>query len=58
MNVKSLFGAVYRRVALINTTQLCLLLCGAAFLFVAVRIQERPYQRFVPFQPTVRISLR
>lgn len=48
MNVKSLFGAVYQRVAFINTTQLCLLFCGAACIFVALQAQKRPYQRFVP----------
>jgi hypothetical protein len=48
-NVKSLFEAIYRRVALINTTQLCLLFCGAACIFAALQIQKRPYQRFVPF---------
>ncbi len=48
MHVKNLFSAVYRRAALINMTQLCLLFCGAACIFVALQLQKRPYLRFVP----------
>jgi hypothetical protein len=49
MNVRSLFGAVYRRLTANSALLCCLLLLVASCVLALKPAQEHSYQRFVPF---------